>query len=540
MKEFWHSLLKPYQGWTFVRQFKAKMLRNILAIIIPATVIFGTLNLLSGNGGIQPIILFGSTLIFSSLMWALRAGRFSLAEVGTAAYLTLMLAGNSATAFVYGPYSGFAFGMMMLLAVACILLFSTQFWLPIASAIFGLGIVISMIIIRLMPAYPADFQTAFINLTIIQPLLYSLLAIILLIAARAYQEIQSQIEKTSAEVEAKAQRLNLVAQEARASLESAGKLENQVDTVQVTSELIRDTLQAVRQDMAGLDQTAAENQRVGQAIAQASQQVKQAVGTQNQAVQRASTAISGMTQFIQTITAEVEDKKTVIQSLVDNTGAGSRAMADLNRALDRVKVLSNQVIEVMNIIDGISAQTNILAMNAAIEAAHAGEQGRGFSVVAAEVRKLAVETEKQSKIIHQNLSEIETAVAGSVSLGKEADSAFGTLRQSVDQVQKTVAEILEGTINMGREAGEMSTAVNAMVEASGQVNQAVITVDAQVTETAHLVSEVKAGSAKVLQASTTIDQAFAAIEASVSSVKNTSLESQQSAQRLAKDLLDLK
>lgn len=134
-----------------------------------------------------------------------------------------------------------------------------------------------------------------------------------------------------------------------------------------------------------------------------------------------------------------------------NIGAGSNAV---NNAVEKLAASSRHIGEIVNVISGIAGQTNLLALNAAIEAARAGEQGRGFAVVADEVRKLAEQSETAAKeitqLINQNQSDIEIAVhamedsAGSVKIGIEVVNAAGVTFREISNLTDEVSTQIVG------------------------------------------------------------------------------------------------
>jgi len=166
-----------------------------------------------------------------------------------------------------------------------------------------------------------------------------------------------------------------------------------------------------------------------------------AIEDQASAVTESSASIEQMVSNIQSVSKNMTMVEKSVQELVSDSEKGRTSALSVAEKVQEVHKKSEALLDANRIISEIATSTNLLAMNAAIEAAHAGSAGRGFSVVADEIRKLAENSAKQSKIIGSALREVQNDIDGVVETSQESTTVFARINEGVTDVDRLEREV---------------------------------------------------------------------------------------------------
>ena len=264
----------------------------------------------------------------------------------------------------------------------------------------------------------------------------------------------------------------------------------------------RTALTRIKDSSSGLE-------RISSSTYQQAETTSAAVIQQNQATQQIASAVTQMSQAIQDVAARVESNALSAKSAADNVNKGNdkaeQAMQAILGLREAVESISDTVTELAqsttdigeaaSIISTIADQTNLLALNAAIEAARAGEHGRGFAVVADEVRTLASKTRESTDKIHNIIQELVDRTDRAVKVSTEGLNSAEHGSMIVEETRGALHEINNAVSGIASATVEMSTAVEQQSMVAEHINS-------QLVEVADGAKETQRASEASLEAST--------------------------------------
>ena len=241
---------------------------------------------------------------------------------------------------------------------------------------------------------------------------------------------------------------------------------------------------------------------------------------QDQSVAQASSAVTEMIGNIQSVTHSIQKMADEFTNLRGDVDTGIEQQRKVYTQIQQIEEQSKMLNEANIVISSIANQTNLLAMNAAIEAAHAGEAGKGFAVVADEIRKLSETSSAQSKKIGLQLKGILGSISTVVTSSNLADKSFMAVMEKVNHTGDLVQEIKFAMDEQTAGSKQIDDALSAMNNATSQVKTASDDVDGARREIIGDVTSLKQSSASVQEHIIKMEDHVKHIEASDNNLLN--------------------
>lgn len=196
----------------------------------------------------------------------------------------------------------------------------------------------------------------------------------------------------------------------------------------------------------------------------------QGIETQTENISESTAVITHMAENTVRISKTLEESNALIKTVYGQTKLGKDGARTANEVVTQIAERSEALLEASQVIQNIASQTNLLAMNAAIEAAHAGEAGKGFAVVADEIRKLAEESNTQGKQIGVVIKESTEIIGRLTEAGAQAEKTFIDVYESVSKISEKEDSIVQVMYEQETNGKQVLEAIKKINDVTAEVS----------------------------------------------------------------------
>jgi methyl-accepting chemotaxis protein len=286
---------------------------------------------------------------------------------------------------------------------------------------------------------------------------------------RMYREL----EKSSTEVQKQKEDLEqyiISVGEVSSSVSGIARdLDEGIESASASAQRLTQRSQAITEAISGQSIVVRETQSTVMSLLLSLDGVYTALESQAREVETTTQTVEKMLSSIQGITENLKKAADFTGELGGKTKAGGNAVLSSTEAIDKVREASSSIHDIVDAVNSLARQTNLLAMNAAIEAAHAGNFGRGFSVVATEIKSLAEASEERAQEIMTHIASIGQRIDDGVRVNEQVRDVLIDIANNTSSAIGKVQAVYESVASQREANQRIKTSLSSLLSATGRI-----------------------------------------------------------------------
>ena len=484
-------LYNKYAHENVIIQEKAVSLLFLDALLCIGFLALGVLRI-SGGYLLMGIIELGVSLLLVFLCVSILRGRFRTASISTIVLFCIAASGLFYVREIESAKDIYMHSTYMVPAFLTLPLLAYHYWQVVGALLFGIASHALHNFLRIVPGVEVSSGMYDGSEFIVSFILMGFSAIFIFQIFHLQHKNLNTIESTAEKARRQYNQLKSLLDQTSSSFNVGEQLQIHARINSDVAQTIADQLREMQGEMQGLDNDAEQTKSGHSRIMESKNSVQESMRQQTDAIQNATTATEQIGAQVETTANSTQQKQAGVEGLVQIAEEAADRMRSTVEAFHSISSSSERIIEVIKVIEDVADRTNLLAMNAAIEAAHAGHSGRGFAVVAGEIRSLAEETNENSRTIRATLEENRSLISNAVEAGDALHGVFNEIRSKISEVHAGLMEVIAGMDEFRAGHSDMQQAIDNLNQVNETVNESLQVMDENLQAGARSVEHIAA------------------------------------------------